>query len=444
MQKHLQKLLLLAAMMLVPWVTQGQGFNYTCNFDSDSDTVGWVFVNGSQQNKWFIGTAAHNSGTKSLYISNNNGTSNSYSGSTSFVYAYQEFTLDSGGYAISYDWRCNGEGNYDYLRVFLAPTTVTLPAGASPNSTTTSSYTWGSETLPSGCISLTGSSMKLNQQSSWQNVLSEIYVPTSGTWRLVFAWANDASVYNDPAGAIDNIVFLQPTCPRPDNMQFANITPTSFDFSWTESGTATSWIIDIDSAGTSVLTDVVYDTFYSAIGLTADNMYTVRVAALCDGTDTSMWLSTNFHTPCPFIDSLPYQNGFENDPYYSAVTYAQAFPTCWTRINDATGTYNYYPYITTTASYVHSGSKGMYWYFTTTSGYAENEYAVLPGIDTTVYNISDLTLAFYAKTTSASYHPTPIVGVMTNPNDASTFTPVYTFSNTAITTDWIMYVRHSA
>ena len=439
MQKHLQKLLLLAAMMLVPWVTQGQGFNYTCNFDSDSDTAGWVFVNGSQQNQWFIGTAAHNSGTKSLYISNNNGTSNSYSGSTSFVYAYQEFTLDSGGYAISYDWRCNGEGNYDYLRVFLAPSTVTLPAGASPNSTTTSSYTWGSETLPSGCISLTGSSMKLNQQSSWQNVLSEIYVPTSGTWRLVFAWANDASVYNDPAGAIDNIVFLQPTCPRPDNMQFANITPTSFDFSWTESGTATSWIIDIDSAGTSVLTDVVYDTFYSAIGLTADNMYTVRVAALCDGTDTSMWLSTNFHTPCPFIDSLPYQNGFENDPYYSAVTYAQAFPTCWTRINDATGTYNYYPYITTTASYVHSGSKGMYWYFTTTSGYAENEYAVLPGIDTTVYNISDLTLAFYAKTTSASYHPTPIVGVMTNPNDASTFTPVYTFSNTAITTDWIMY-----
>ena len=202
MQKHLQKLLLLAAMMLVPWVTQGQGFNYTCNFDSDSDTAGWVFVNGSQQNKWFIGTAAHNSGTKSLYISNNNGTSNSYSGAISFVYAYQEFTLDSGGYAISYDWRCNGEGNYDYL---------------------------------SGCISLTGSSMKLNQQSSWQNVLSEIYVPTSGTWRLVFAWANDASVYNDPAGAIDNIVFLQPTCPRPDNMQFANITPTSFDFSWTES-----------------------------------------------------------------------------------------------------------------------------------------------------------------------------------------------------------------
>ena len=131
MQKHLQKLLLIVAMMFVPWVTQAQdAFSYSCNFDSDSDTAGWVLVNGSQQNKWFIGTAAHNSGTKSLYISNNNGTSNSYSGSTSFVYAYQEFTLDSGGYAIAYDWRCNGEGNYDYRRVFLAPSTVTLPAGS--------------------------------------------------------------------------------------------------------------------------------------------------------------------------------------------------------------------------------------------------------------------------------------------------------------------------
>ena len=438
MRKHLQKLLLLAALSAVPWVTQGQGFNYTCNFDSDSDTAGWVFVNGSQVNQWFIGTATHNSGTKSLYISNNNGTSNAYTTSSiTFVYAYQEFTLDAGGYAISYDWKANGEGNYDYIRVFLAPSSLSLTAGQDPSGGT-SAYNWRNAAFPTGCIGLCGAD-KLNQQTSWQNFFTDFTVPTAGTYRLVFAWANDGSGGTTPPGAIDNIVFLQPTCPRPDNMQFANITPTSFDFSWTESGTATSWIIDIDSAGTSVLTDVVYDTFYSAIGLAGNNMYTVRVAALCDGTDTSMWLSTDFRTPCSFIASLPYQNGFENDPYYSAVPYAQAFPYCWTRINDATGTYNYYPYITTTANYVHSGSKGMYWYFSTTSGYANNEYAVLPGIDTTVYNISDLTLAFYAKTTSSSYHPAPIVGVMTNPNDASTFTPVYTFSNTEITTDWVMY-----
>ena len=86
MRKHLQKLLLIVAMMVVPWVANAQdAFSYSCNFDGDSDTAGWVFVNGSQTNQWFIGTAAHNSGTKGLYISNDNGTSNSYSGSTTFV-----------------------------------------------------------------------------------------------------------------------------------------------------------------------------------------------------------------------------------------------------------------------------------------------------------------------------------------------------------------------
>ena len=150
MQKHLQKLLLILAMCIVPWVAQGQGFNYTCNFDSDSDTAGWVFVNGSQVNQWFIGTATHNSGTKSLYISNNNGTSNAYTNSSiTFVYAYQEFTLDAGGYAISYDWKANGEGNYDYIRVFLAPSSLSLTAGQDPSGGT-SAYNWRNAAFPTG------------------------------------------------------------------------------------------------------------------------------------------------------------------------------------------------------------------------------------------------------------------------------------------------------
>ena len=88
MKKHLQKLLLLAMLLAVPWVTQGQTFSYTCNFDNDSDTAGWVLLNSGQTNQWFIGTATHNGGTKSLYISNDNGTSNAYStGTTVFAYA---------------------------------------------------------------------------------------------------------------------------------------------------------------------------------------------------------------------------------------------------------------------------------------------------------------------------------------------------------------------
>ena len=180
MQKHLQKLLLIVAMMLVPWVTQGQSFNYSCNFDSDSDTAGWVFVNGGQSNQWFIGTATNNSGTKSLYVSDDNGTSNTYNGSSStFSYAYKELTLDAGSYVISYDWRANGESNYDYMRVFLAPSTLTLTPGSDPSGGS-SSYNWRTAPLPTGCIGLHGST-QLNQQSNWQNFYADLNVATSGT-----------------------------------------------------------------------------------------------------------------------------------------------------------------------------------------------------------------------------------------------------------------------
>ena len=123
----------MVAMFVVPWVTQGQSFSYSCDFESVNDTAGWVFANGSQTNKWFVGTATNNGGTKSLYISDNNGTTNTYTvGSISFVYAYQEFSLSAGGYVVSYDWKCYGESNYDYIRVFLAPSTFNPTPGQDP------------------------------------------------------------------------------------------------------------------------------------------------------------------------------------------------------------------------------------------------------------------------------------------------------------------------
>ena len=46
MQKHLQKLLLLAAMLLVPWVTQAQGVQ-GCTFSTGSDTTAWITLSSS-------------------------------------------------------------------------------------------------------------------------------------------------------------------------------------------------------------------------------------------------------------------------------------------------------------------------------------------------------------------------------------------------------------
>ena len=229
-----------------------------------------------------------------------------------------------------------------------------------------------------------------------------------------------------------------PDCQRPSSPTFDSIGSNTVTFSFSELGSATSWLVSLGSTE-----QVVTDTTVTLTGLSPNMQYTLMLASLCGG-DTSSWRTATFRTGCGLINVLPYSNDFEDEPSYSSTTYANAFPTCWTRINDATGTYNYYPYIYATSTYAHSGSKGMYWYFSTSTTYANNEYAVLPGIDTTVYNISDLTLSFYVKTTSSSYHPAPIVGVMTDPTDASTFTPVYTFSSTEVTPTWAMHVTSFA
>ena len=243
-------------------------------------------------------------------------------------------------------------------------------------------------------------------------------------------------------------------CPRPSNARYASLDDVYLTDSWchvpinvTASSTTDEVTVSWNTNGGSSFTVVlgsdtvpnINDSSYTFTGLTSNTPYNYSVATECSGS-LSSFISGSIRTLCTYIDNLPYSNDFESEPAYSAVTYAEAFPNCWTRINDATSTYNYYPYITTTASYVHSGSKGMYWYHTTTTTYADNEFAVLPGIDTTVYNMSDLYVSFYAKTTSTSYHPQPIVGVMTDPNDASTFTPVYTFTATEVTTDWNLFV----
>ena len=273
----------------------------------------------------------------------------------------------------------------------------------------------------------------------------------TGTGKYVVIYApipplQGSNTYAYNYAYVDDVALrVIPTCYWPTDVSLESVTIDGATVSWTpDSRTPNpgSWIVEYGVHGFTLgngTTETVTDTTITLTGLNANTQYDIYVSADCGSGDVSEPAMSTFRTECTALDSLPYSNGFEEDPYYSAVTYAEAVPYCWHRINDATGTYNYYPYITTTASYVHSGTKGMYWYQTSTSGYAQNEYAILPPVDLSVYDMSDLTLAFYAKTTSTSYHPMPIVGVMTNPNDASTFTAVYTFTSTEITTDWQMF-----
>ena len=344
MKKFLQ-LMSLVALMLVPWAIQAQNFSYTCDFEDDSDTTGWVILNGSCTNGWYIDTAVACTGSKSLYISSDNGVTNAYTTSSSSlgVYAYREVVLtNTAAYDISFDWRAYGEGSYDYIRVFLVPSTVTLTPGTLPNSLT-SMYDFVS-VVPDGWIQLTSAS-KLNLSSTWQHYLNSVSVP-AGTYNLVFFWGNDGSGGTQPPAAVDNISFVEPTCPYPGNLAVSNITSSSADLNWVERGTASSWVIEYDTAnfipgaGTGNIVNVS-DTTATLTDLLDHTTYYVYLHSDCGGGDTSINIQTSFTTRyiCSPLDeyevtgrsatsatlSWTYQAGVgDNDPSTVEITWSDS------------------------------------------------------------------------------------------------------------------------
>ncbi|MCQ2294966.1 MAG: fibronectin type III domain-containing protein, partial [Bacteroidales bacterium] len=396
-------------------------------FENASADTYWSLANGTQTNQWHIGTAAYNAGTRGLYISNNNGASHSYDiSSITTVWAYCDINVPAAGdYAFSFDWECYGESTLDYIRAALVPVTEDLVAGTALPSGLNATST------PATWIALDGG-QKLNLVSSWQTQEGDVHISNPGVYHLAFGFRCDGSVGTMPAPAIDNVQFVQLTCPKPINLTSSNLSQTGIDMTWTEQGSATEWQWTID--GTTINT--TFDTSCSITGLNPNTPYTFRVRAICGEGDTSMWAPYPFRTPCGNV-AIPYTEDFEAYATGSSTSGSDFIP-CWTRLNNGTS-YGGYPYVSSSTTYNHTtgGSKGLYWYNTTTTGsYGDYQVIVLPPFDSTI-NTNVLQLNFWAKASSSSYQPEFKVGVMTNPNDITTFVAVDTLD--ASNTDWALF-----
>ena len=78
---------------------------YTCDFENTTENGKWAF--GNAVDGWFIGSATNNGGSKSLYVSNDNGTTNAYNSGAQFIYAIRALNVQAtGSYKVSYNWKC--------------------------------------------------------------------------------------------------------------------------------------------------------------------------------------------------------------------------------------------------------------------------------------------------------------------------------------------------
>lgn len=125
--------------------------------------------------------------------------------------------------------------------------------------------------------------------------------------------------------------FATSSCLSPHTLNALNISGNTADLAWASSGSGESaWEVIVQAAGTGTPTGAGTATssnFYAATGLTIDTNYEFYVRANCGGGDLSTWAGPyTFRTLCGTY-TAPYSENFDG---------ANPFANCWSKIIDIT------------------------------------------------------------------------------------------------------------
>jgi len=208
------------------------------NFDT-GDLSKWTVYNATQPSQWKVNTSSaclNNAGTPqtipsgstyAAFISNDGGVSNDYANNTDVHMTFQ-FTIPSditvSSLTLEFDWMCFGEraigvGNYDYGYVSYM-NGFTPSAGVEyTTDTTTRERIIGSNTAvsnDSGKFTGDGTGTRNPSASSgfvYENItIDGTEITQSGLWcnndctrQIMFSWASDSSVTDNPGWTIANV-----------------------------------------------------------------------------------------------------------------------------------------------------------------------------------------------------------------------------------------------
>jgi len=189
----------------------------------EQGTYNWTVVNGTETNKWQAGNATYQAGSRSMYISDDNGRSNSYDTSrSSTVHFWRSISIPASATNIrlTFQYKVNGERRnnsvYDYLTYRILPISSNVTAGRK------------------GDNCLTGSSVGWTNTSSWATHTKDFSssLLAGHTRKLVFSWINNGSGGSQPPVAIDNISLTYKIATNAPIHLAASITGKSVTLSW--------------------------------------------------------------------------------------------------------------------------------------------------------------------------------------------------------------------
>ncbi|MBQ8101025.1 MAG: T9SS type A sorting domain-containing protein [Paludibacteraceae bacterium] len=237
---------------------------------------------------------------------------------------------------------------------------------------------------------------------------------------------------------VDDIEFASIVNGKPFDLAISGVDGDKAVFSWGGKST-NGWKVivstenvanasDLEGGNTVVFSSTVNTPTVQLTGLAAQTHYFAYVKPVT--ADNEKWASVEFLSACMKLNPKnTYFMDFENlaAPGTATGKYADIVPDCWTSynvvasagVNYLPGTYVYAANtVLTETSYVHSGLASFYVYGqNATSGLFGPSVLATPEIDG---NVADWTVSFWAKPSSNSYRLH--FGVMTDPNDITTFT----------------------
>ncbi|MDY6348309.1 MAG: fibronectin type III domain-containing protein, partial [Bacteroidales bacterium] len=204
-------------------------------------------------------------------------------------------------------------------------------------------------------------------------------------------------------------------CTEPTQLSVSNIKSTSADLSWvSDADDYTVYYKKTSDTEYDMYENVTLDdnNVYTLEGLDPETKYTWYVEANCSSAVPSD--TATFTTECSPISEIPYTWDFESGNTGGTTSYP--LPACWKR-NEANSTN--YPYVyetTSTSPNETSGTHYLYFYNT-------GNTAIMNAIDIESFDITSLQISFNGRSAATAGSPI-IVGVMTDPFNASTFDTV--------------------
>lgn len=284
--------------------------------------------------RWVIGTSVKTEGKRSLYISYDEGATCTFDTVWNTSYAYFDFTIPSGQYELSFDWRClGGDETYMCAAVGIAKQMTSMDCN------------YERAEFPDYIQSFAESGYRVMRGCSrWQHVSVPFASNGTRVYRLYFAWRNknrDSKLPNPVSACVDNIQITTRNCAKPANLE-AEVVGDSVVVTWT--GTSAQYCIEYRRYGRekwSVQTGIRDERF--VIEGLDEGAYDIRVRGVCNDVDTSAYTyRTSFGVYYPDRHCINYVDlhgedvvatyGTFSNPYANIGVYDTAFtddPKYW-------------------------------------------------------------------------------------------------------------------